>query len=349
MFDRKRDVLAALSYGVDFLRCCQQSDGAWSDFNISIWGSSDEWVTAYVCCALRNVNSPRLQESTSRAARAISVRQRPNGGWGYNNRIPPDADSTSFAIRALFGLSSSWNYEKAQAFLMGHRGRCLDGFKTFSSEEELQSLDRHSGRENRSFVGWCSSHLEVTASVVESLCTLRPDEADQLRSTINFIEKSQKSDGLWTGYWMTDVFYPTCRAVLALRRFRPASDRRFRPTSRALSAKQHRDGSWRPLGESLGCPFRTALAAETLLLIDSKAVSTEAATNWLLGHQRPDGSWASAAPFLRIPPPHVLAPDEYKGWGADGSGRGAMYVDIRRTLTTATVVSYLAADLRTSS
>jgi squalene-hopene/tetraprenyl-beta-curcumene cyclase len=276
------------------------------------------------------------------------TRQRPNGGWGYNCKIPADADSTSFAIRAaLEDKMECGDLGAACEFLLGHRDENIGGFKTYSSESELQKMDREVGREGRSFAGWCSPHLEVTASVLESLSMATSAERTEVRSAVSFLERSQDKNGLWKGYWATDAYYPTYRTVVALRRVRPSpSFFGFEHTIRTLTAEQHKDGSWRPCSSTGGCPIRTALAAETLLLVDPKEQRMGAATQWLLDEQRQDGSWASIRPFLRIPPPHVLSPDEYQDWGSDGKGHGAMYIDTKSVLTTSTVVSYLAKHLQ---
>ncbi len=342
----KKALLNALNQGIQSLFNRQGDNGTWSDFDIGIWGSSDDWVTAYVCCALNEVKSDIAEELLLHAYRAIATRQRSNGGWGYNERIPPDADSTSFAVRALLEKPSGADLTSAKAFLLRHLDTLNGGFKTYSSQDDLRELYGESAGEARSFAGWCSTHVEVTASALETLSMLGFDDLDRIMSSVTFLENSRTAEGLWNGYWATDAYYPTYRSVSALGRFRFTCDLPFAEVSTVLKGKQRSDGAWAPLALTKGCPFRTALAAQTLLLIDGNSDATEAATQWLLDQQRPDGFWITNAAYLRIPPPDILSPDEYLDWGSNGSG--AKYVDVQGVLTTVTVISYLARHLQES-
>lgn len=347
-FNLKSYALDALDRGVDCLRSRQHEDGTWSDFDMGIGGASDDWVTAYVCCAIGHIDSNVTRDLIALACQAIAARQGADGGWGYNGRMLPDADTTSFAIRAVLENQGQCDQSSARAFLLKHQDRVNGGFMTYSAPNDLRDLYKKFGREVGSFAGWCSSHVEVTASTLESLSILEAVELEPIESALTFLENSRDLDGLWRGYWATDAYYPTYRSVVALGRFRPASDPHFAHAAKGLTGKQHTDGAWRPAASVLGCPFRTALAAETLLMVGGNVDAAIAATQWLVDRQQEDGRWATRTPFLRIPPPNVLSPDQYQGWGSNGGGRGAKYVDDRGILTTATVLSYLARYLQES-
>src|SRR5437762_11644312 len=99
----------ALATGLDYILGLQAMDGSWSEWELPP-GESSPWTTAFVGYRLRLL-PPCLRK------RAISARQRAaewlvraefaGGGWGYNDTVGVDADSTAFGILFLSSLGCS--------------------------------------------------------------------------------------------------------------------------------------------------------------------------------------------------------------------------------------------------
>ncbi len=98
-------VKTAIGRGIDFLLQEQDADGFWREFDLPP-GASESWTTAWVgWCLTRAVSTDpiqqfRVRKACSRAARAVWETRCP-GGWGYNHRTGPDADSTAWVLRFL--------------------------------------------------------------------------------------------------------------------------------------------------------------------------------------------------------------------------------------------------------
>lgn len=94
-----------MSCGVDVLLQRQDQDGFWREFDLQP-GASEAWTTAWVgWCLTRAVpdgsaQALRIRTSCGRAAASVWNAQR-SGGWGYNRRSGPDADTTSWVLRFL--------------------------------------------------------------------------------------------------------------------------------------------------------------------------------------------------------------------------------------------------------
>lgn len=323
----------------------QSCAGTWSDFKIGVGGRSDEWVTAYVCDAIDRWRTQHDGHSGASARAALRRVQRRDGGWGYNQRIPSDADTTGLAVLALCHVQTEFDRAASVEFLLSSHDEDLGGFKTYRSPVELEALYRdHPVRAMQSFGGWCSSHVEVTASVLEALQALGCGDSKQARTASAFLLSMQDGNGCWTGYWAMDAFYPTCRAVRALTHLRLGGKIDWTRLVDTLLAQQRPDGSWTARDADQGCPFRTALAIETLChapVLHVEAIGR--AVTWLRFARYPEGHWTCRYPFMRVPPPDVTEPDEYVGWSEDRSGLGATYADCNGILTSATVISALQA------
>jgi len=92
-------------------------------------------------------------------------------------------------------------------------------------------------------------------------------------------------------------------------------------------------------------PFATAGCVQALVLAnDFQGVRELIActVQWLIEHQRPDGSWPPSARH-RVPPPDIVDPEEYQSWTVDAkiSGTGSIILDEQSNFTTATVLAAL--------
>jgi squalene cyclase len=96
--------------GVAFLLERQGEDGLWRDFK-TVAGESADWVTGYIGRSLQRAGAPR--SALARAAGALLERQRPDGGWGYHEGVPTDADSTAYV--SIFLATGGWMPPEAAA------------------------------------------------------------------------------------------------------------------------------------------------------------------------------------------------------------------------------------------
>src|SRR3954463_1702835 len=97
--------MQALERGRRFLLARQGDDGLWRDFRTPA-GEASEWPTGFIATALYLARAEMTP--LERAAEALIACQNDDGGWGYNETVPTDADSTACVLRFLA--------------LMGHEG-----------------------------------------------------------------------------------------------------------------------------------------------------------------------------------------------------------------------------------
>src|SRR5258707_14135068 len=88
----------ALERGVRFLLARQGPDGLWRDF-LTPAGEASEWPTGFIGAALHLAGADA--GALRRAAEALVARQNDDGGWGYNEDVPTDADSAACLLRFL--------------------------------------------------------------------------------------------------------------------------------------------------------------------------------------------------------------------------------------------------------
>jgi squalene cyclase len=297
-------------------------DGLWSDF-LTRAGESDEWTTAFVSlCLLRGGTSPcDLRASAARLLR----RQRPCGGWGYNQAVPADADSTACCARAIRAIAPNTTHEltAARAYLSSHQRAA--GFATYCDSASLRNylgLDS-----SASLSGWCGqAHNCVTASIALAYGGAQTHSVGALRT-------NQRGDGSWDTYWWRTPMYPTATAIDALVRSGDASDGAAVDAGvQWIARSQSDDGSWDG-GDGEGGAFVTGLALQTLGPLAPYRSAWSRGVEWLRRRQRSDGAW-DPCPILQIPPPWVSDAATVANWKRGGVGAPARIADQHRLFTT---------------
>jgi hypothetical protein len=96
---------AARERGIDYLVDLQGADGSWTDMWLAV-GASDAWVTGFVGTALAESWPAKRRRAPERlvlrrAAAWLAGALGRRGGWGYNGKVPPDADSTAWCVTFL--------------------------------------------------------------------------------------------------------------------------------------------------------------------------------------------------------------------------------------------------------
>jgi prenyltransferase beta subunit len=332
------EITKTLTEAVGFLVRAQGSDGLWRDF-LTFAGESDEWVTAYVATALAGLSFTSARKGIDRAWRAMRKRQRPAGGWAYNEKSPADADSTAWGFRmaAVLGKSRFTSALQAKKFLAKHQRRG-GGIGTCSARIWMKHFARMSS--SAQWTGWCDSHPCVTAVAVDAL------NVEKRRNALRFLRSRQESNGQWIGYWWADHEYPTTLALDAMTRLGQNRDRLI--VEKALTWISKRVEPYGAIvsnttGED--SPFATACALGSLAQHSGKREIRIAAkcVEWLIENQRRDGAWRASA-TLRIPLPDDETPDTFKDWTL-GTGFRNVCLDHRAVFTTAAVVGVLKHSL----
>jgi len=339
------EVLGRLRLSLDkaykFMEDGRNPDGLWSDF-LTLAGESVCWVSGYVGYVLNRYGSAHGEGLLEKVGSIIREYQGNDGGWSYGPGVPTDADSTSWCLRFLSSLRSQSpeSLKKASLFLLRHQNRLDGGFRTYASPRDVGRFMRLDG--SVSFEGWLSSQLCVTAVVVEAL--IESGSSMGVGEALDFIRRSQSADGFWNSYWWTGSLYATVHCMEALKEARCIDDSEL--VSRAqdwIARTQLNTGSWSDSIENECVPFSTALALRGLMLEPRQVLTgkIERGIDWLLTHQRSDGSWDSGY-ILRIPHPSMKEPWKESFWKRDGRAITAVIKDHRRLFTTATVFKALS-------
>jgi squalene cyclase len=316
-------------------------DGLWRDF-LTLAGTSDEWVSAFVAHAL--AESDVAQGDLLPSSKALLYRQRWNGGWSYNRRVPPDCDSTAWALIAS-GMAPIWkpsSMAHAVAYVKQHQILPDGGFATYAAED---GIDRYIGAAEQNIVqGWLTTHTCVTGVALQALLLHgEPRSSDTVRSAIAYLLREQDPNGTWRSYWWTGFGYATYHALKAISMARRLGDQVVSGARGFFLRHQRQDGGWSDVLHGDSRVFETAFTLLALLLIPSREIlkRADASVSWLRANQSEDGGWESA-PMLRIPAPMVTSAESVTVWRINEPGTGVMLDDGARLFTSAAALWALA-------
>jgi hypothetical protein len=319
------DPAPSIERAVGYLLHQRTGRGRWQDFD-TLAGPSTQWVSAYVALALAQTRDPQALAAAHETWSRLRRRQLLSAGWGYNGRVPSDADSTVWALHLAAALGVQPG-RRAQRFLEGHLTP-VGALATFANAGPIRLFTRLPGH---SFAGWCGPHTCVTAAGA-GLSSLPGRER-----ALEWLRGAQRPDGDWRAYWWVSPHYATTLAAEALADVDSAGDKaRVRRSVQWTAAEVDRWGSEGAM------PFDQALALRALLLSPETPPQANAVAEALTSAQLADGSWSPSA-RLRIPPPQVEDPDAYPWWTEGGRGGGSVQVDQRACFTTATALLALCA------
>jgi len=322
MHPRPGAASAARSRGVGFVLARQGDDGFWRDFHTPA-GEASEWPTAAIAVALRLAGAGT--EPLERAARALVAHQNTDGGWGYNEDVPTDADSTAWSL-VFLGASGRWKEpcRRAAARLADHQRPDTGGVATYAEPGPIRDF-MGAPRWVR-FRGWCRPHTEVTATAGRALMAVDHPAAE---AAWRFVRAQQRRDGSWASYWWTSPLYATLQAAeLAVA---------FGDAAAAGRAAEWVAGSRASDGVPPGA-FATALSLSILLRGGASGRHVDAAARTLVALQDDDGGWPSE-PIMRVPLPGNVDPQRWRPVRVAG---GIVVRDQHRTFTTAACIAALA-------
>jgi squalene-hopene/tetraprenyl-beta-curcumene cyclase len=277
---------------------------------------SPVWDTGLAVTALRDAGVPADDEAVVRAADwlvaeevrvrgdwAVRVPRLAPGGWAFefDNDLYPDVDDTAEILLAL---------RRAEVDDRGSIARGLDwmvGMQSSDGGWAAFDVDNTSDLPNR--LPFCDfgevidpPSADVTAHVVEALAHEGRAGSPECRRGIQWLRDAQEADGSWFGRWGVNHLYGTGAVVPALVAAGvPAADPAIRRAVAWLEQVQQPDGGW---GEDLrsyvdpswvgrGEPTasQTAWALLALLAAGERGEAVQRGVRWLVGTQRPDGTW----------------------------------------------------------
>jgi hypothetical protein len=242
---------SAIDRAVGFLLAAQDADGAWRDFNL-LPGQAEAWTTAYVGQRLLTILGPR-HPALAAAVRFLERAHEPGGGWGYNRRCPPDADSTAVAI--LFLETAGAPAAPVDFAALARFQHESGGFRTYQ-----RKIDD----------GWGLPHPEVTATALRALSLRLPSDHHRIRSGLAWLERRLSERA--AAYWWPSPLY----LALEVERLRSRFPQLSPPAMAAPTAE---------------IAFERALACERALLRREGSASAHARA--LLALQSADGGWPS--------------------------------------------------------
>jgi len=317
-----------------YLDAARDRRGIWWDFYTRA-GYSTEWVTAYVGAALATLGDDRATQLSHAVWNALRRRRWMAGGWGYSAPVPPDADSTLWALRLAeaIGQGRSRRAARAYRFLLRHV-QANGGVATYAAAGPLRRYTRF--LPGVSFEGWCGAQPCVTAAAA-----LLPSFAAR-EQALAFLRRTQAADGSWPSIWWCDREVATALAAEALANSgQPDDAARVRSAVAWGRARLAPEGGVPTPLQPAGSPFASAWMVR-LLTLGSDLEAVESTAHWLIGRQRPDGAWEPSA-AMRIPHPSDTTPATYAGLAVvDGGGAGTLALDRRACFTTATVLAALS-------
>ena len=235
------------------------------------------------------------------------------GGWffEYANEHYPDTDDTAEVLLALEWAEATDPGEQRKAERRG-----LDWLASMQSSDggwAAFDVDNCSAILNQVPFADHNAMLDptcadITGRVLEALCRRAPERyLKTVRRGVDYLLRTQESDGCWYGRWGVNYIYGTCFALRGLREagIGPCEEPMIRARDWIRSV-QNPDGGWgespssyddpclRAVGEST--PSQTAWALLALFATDDfESRSVEGGVKYLLGTQGPHGNWLETA------------------------------------------------------
>lgn len=310
----------ASAKATSFLKSKQDQDGKWVDFKLEA-GISTAWTTAFVATALSRRGEAR--DSSQKACLWLFENFRQ--GWGFNETVPTDCDSTAWGIMAFIS----------------------NGVDLPAGGVDALSPYRDSSGLYKTFVGrapndyWGHSHIDVTAVALRALLQSGSSSPDLIIQTVDRLVKSGEGKDLHA-YWWDDDIYAIAHTLETLSDFILWGMRTDFKSSLGLVFPKlvgridsicslYRNEIQNALLSV--DPFKIALGTRAWVCAGGEIDCINKAIDSLLNMQLPDGRWEGRAK-LRVTNPNVSNP-----WEHDNPG--PVYSDIRDVFTTATVVDTL--------
>lgn len=315
-----------------FLKSKQNSDGLWRDFE-TLAGASSDWVSGFVSTVVLLADDPL--EMTDKAINSLASRQRLNGGWSYNSIVPTDCDSTSWVLLAL-STAPNLNeniIHKGIRYIISHQNKISGGFSTYCPDDGIHEFIQAPSIDIME--GWFDVHSCVTCVAIQTLVENGlPIDSDIILNALTYLDTQRNNSGLWDSYWWKGYAYSTYHALRAIHMCRKLTNEKVKEIGKLIISRQNNDGGWNDNFGKKSEIFCTAFLILSLLLYqnDETLRTVERGIDWIIGQQKPDGSFPSTL-ILKIPPPMVKDPDIIRDWKPNQLGTRVIIEDKERVFT----------------
>ena len=265
------EVTEAIRHGSRYLVAKQDPDGFWRDFALPP-GASSTWVTACVAYSLVEQSPSGTQaQALASAAEAVQAAHKP-AGWGYNQKVAPDADTTAWVVRWFRRVGAALPIDPVSCLrvYLGTSG----GARTFLNQPRYGC--------------WAVEHVDVTPVVGLALAEAGAPTS-LIRRLREWILTRRNSDGVWNSFWWSFDAYATARNVEFLVRSGGIPEATREHVQRFLRIQ---------------CSPESAMEGAHLLmahaLVETEAGEAERLVQMLLEWQLDQGGWPSSR-VLKVP------------------------------------------------
>jgi squalene-hopene/tetraprenyl-beta-curcumene cyclase len=285
---------------------------------------SPVWDTALACHALAEAGGDDALVQARKGADWLATKQitdlagdwsvqRPglvSGGWAFQYANPhyPDVDDTAAVMAAMDRLDGAKHkdaVERGAAWLRGMTSK-EGGWGAFDIDNTHYELNHIPFADHGALLD--PPTADVSARCVSVLSTLgarRDDPA--VKAGVEYLLKTQESDGSWFGRWGTNYVYGTWSTLAALNAAGVPHDHpQVKRAVTWLLAKQRADGGWgedgrsywdgQPHGEGpVSTPSQTAWALMGLMAAgEGRNPAVARGIEYLLKTRNDDGLWDEA-------------------------------------------------------
>lgn len=283
---------AALARGVAWLAAARDPEGLWRDYSRPDGSfASNVWAAGFVAAHVGQI--PAARPLAAAVVERLVAGRRKSGGWGYDETLLEDCDSTAWVLLAAEAAAVRLPREvviSSLRFVLRHQGDA-GGFVTYGPS----GLSLFGDIAERA--GWFTPQPCVTAAAIAALAAYAPPTLPELGRAAEWLERAAEPV-LWPAYWWYGPTYATYLAVRALRRSGRLSPAQARSIAAALLRERNADGGWSGKEAMRSLPFTTALALLALLELGHRGPELQAAADFLLASQTPSGSFGASAELL---------------------------------------------------
>lgn len=283
---------------------------------------SPVWDTALLINALIEAGMPQDHPALKKAAAWLLSRQATTvgdwkvsspdaepGGWyfQFENEFYPDVDDSAVVLMALAKLRLPDQEAQQAAIRRGTRWVLAmqgsdGGWGAYDKDNNRMVLNLIPFADHRALLD--PSTADLAGRCLEMLGVFGYDQRHPAAGpALDFLRREQEPDGSWFGRWGVNYIYGTWSVLAGLRSI--GEDMSVPYVRRAvawLESKQNPDGGWGEsclsyadpamAGRGESTPSQTAWALLALLSAGvADSISVVRGVNYLLRHQRDNGSW----------------------------------------------------------
>ncbi len=295
-WETDEEIAELIERGIAWLHTTRNPDGGCREaLNLNVWD------TALSIIALTEVqeavpHNAELTDKVKSAAQWLVKHQNADSGWAFSglgdSTLPSDADDSALGTLALIRslrIDTSDNQQTLHAAI--HRG--IAWLKTQQGRDGSWSTYQP----GQGDVGCVS----ITAHAIEALLAFskidgadKSDVESEMQQGINWLRRQIHRDGYWRDLWLAKDTYGTACAITALVKVGLKNVAEVQHGVEWLEGTQNADGGW---GEDMfGNPTestveQTAWSTYALLQVNPENRAAQNGIQFLLKHQRENGSW----------------------------------------------------------